>query len=442
MYNLLFLNIILKYQLRPNQFTMKIKYLLLPVLLLCSFFSYAQSNFKPGYVITAKGETIKGFINEKEWDSNPESINFKTSAANSNISNYTVNDLKYFEVTNSVGYERYSGPVSNDETNISRLPTGKDTSLKQRTVFLKIQQKGDKVTLYSFTDDIKTRYFITDHAAGTTYELIYRIYFIPELGVATHSDNEYVPQLYELAAKYNPSSEELKQEIEKATYKTPVLRKISRMINNMAVDNRHYETQSSFDFFIAAGISANKFKFGGELPFHNATDSKTTYSPTFSAGVNFYTNAKIGRAVFRAELMYWTSSNETMADLYYNQPDKPKIKYHFDQRNITAYPQFIYYLYNTNAIKFYGDIGITVSFAKYTQVISSTGTPASNNNLLSFDKNWLGFPIKTGLIVNKAFEVNISYAIPTTLNSDKTSGNYSIKQSNFKAGIYYHFLIN
>lgn len=422
---------------------MKIKHVLLLVPLLYPLLLKAQSNFKPGYIITIKGETIKGFINEKEWDSNPETISFKASASSSSVNNYTANDVRYFEITNSVAYERYSGPVSNDETNIARLPTGKDTSVKQRTVFLKVQQKGDKVTLYSFTDDIKTRYFITDHAAGTTYELIYRMYYIPELGVATHSDNEYVPQLYNLAAKYNPSSDELKQEIEKASYKTPVLRKISRMINNMMADNTHYETQSSFDFFVGAGVSANKFKFGGELPFRNADESKTTFGPTFSAGINFYTNAKIGRAVFRIELMYWTASNETIADLYYAQPDKPKIKYHFDQRNLTAYPQFIYYLYNTNTMKFYGDIGVTVNFPKYSQVITSGGTSASNNNLLAFDKNWLGFPIKAGVIINKAFEINASYAIPTSIHSgNETPGDYSIKQSGFKAGVNYHFSIN
>jgi len=422
---------------------MKIKHLLLLVPLLCPFLLKAQSNFKPGYVVTINGQTIQGVINEKEWDANPTIINFKTSLNGAEVKNYTPNDIVYFEITNSVAYQRYSGFVSTDETNISRLSRGRDSSKKQDVIFLKLQQKGPNVSLYSYNDAIKMRYFIADNKAGKTFELLFKQYFIPDMGPVTHVENEFIPQLYDLATKYNPSSVELKQEIEQASYKTPILRKISRMINDMAVDNTHYETPSSFDFFVGGGVSASKFKFGGELPFRNANDSKTTYGPTFSAGVNFYTNAKIGKAVFRAELMYWTSSNETMADLYYGQPDKPKIKYHFDQRNITAYPQFIYYLYNTNAIKFYGGIGVTVSFAKYTQVISSTSTSASNNNLLSFDKNWLGFPIRAGLIINKAFEVNASYAIPTTINSgDKISGNYSIKQSSFKAGINYHFSIN
>jgi opacity protein-like surface antigen len=422
---------------------MKPKCLLISLLILFSFFSKAQTNFKPGYVITINGQTIQGFINEKEWDANPTIINFKTALNGAEVKNYTPNDIAYFEITNSVTYQRYSGFISTDETNISRLSRGRDSSKKQDVIFLKLQQKGPNVSLYSYNDAIKTRYFIADNKAGKTFELLFKQYFIPDMGPITHVENEFISQLYDLATKYTPSSEELKQEIEQASYKTPVLRKISRMINNMSVDNTHYETLSSFDFFIGAGVSSNKFKFGGELPFRNASDSKTTFGPTFSAGINFYTNAKIGRTVFRFELMYWSASKETVADLYYGQPDKPPIKYHFDQRNITAYPQFIYYLYNTNAVKFYGGIGVTVNFPKYTQAVSSSATTSSNNNLISFENTWLSFPIRTGIIINKAFEVNISYAIPSSINSgSQTAGDYSVKQNGFKAGINYHFSIN
>jgi opacity protein-like surface antigen len=422
---------------------MKPKCLLIVLLILFSFFSKAQTNFKPGYVISVNGQVIHGFINEKEWDANPTIINFKTALNGAEVKNYTPSDITYFEITNSVAYQRYSGFVSTDETNISRLSRGRDSSKKQGVIFLKLQQKGPNVSLYSYNDAIKMRFFIADNNAGKTYELLFKQYFIPDMGPVTHVENEFIPQLYDLATKYNPSSAELKQEIEQASYKTPVLRKISRMINNMPEDDTHYETLSSFDFFIGAGASANKFKFEGELPFRNASESKTTFGPTFSAGVNFYTNAKIGRAVLRMEIMYWTASNETVADLYYGQPDKPKITYHFDQRNITAYPQFIYYLYNTNAVKFYGGIGVTVNFSKYTQLVSSSETISTNNNLLSLDKSWLGFPIRAGLIINKAFEVNASYAIPSSINSGgKAAGDYSVKQNGFKAGINYHFSIN
>jgi len=56
---------------------MKYFYLPLLLLLLFPFFASAQSNYKPGYVVTLPDDTIHGFIDYKEWDKNPEKISFK-----------------------------------------------------------------------------------------------------------------------------------------------------------------------------------------------------------------------------------------------------------------------------------------------------------------------------------------------------------------------------
>lgn len=41
---------------------------------------FAQINFKPGYVLTLQGDTIKGFIDYREWMSSSEYINLKTTS--------------------------------------------------------------------------------------------------------------------------------------------------------------------------------------------------------------------------------------------------------------------------------------------------------------------------------------------------------------------------
>ena len=46
-------------------FIMK-KYFLVTLLLL-PLLSIAQSNYKSGYVVTLKGDTLRGYINYKEW---------------------------------------------------------------------------------------------------------------------------------------------------------------------------------------------------------------------------------------------------------------------------------------------------------------------------------------------------------------------------------------
>jgi hypothetical protein len=39
----------------------------LALLLFLPFLSLAQSNYKRGYVITPKGDTLRGYIDFKEW---------------------------------------------------------------------------------------------------------------------------------------------------------------------------------------------------------------------------------------------------------------------------------------------------------------------------------------------------------------------------------------
>jgi hypothetical protein len=40
-------------------------------------FSWAQSNYKQGRVVTLQGDTLRGYINYREWPYNPEEFAFK-----------------------------------------------------------------------------------------------------------------------------------------------------------------------------------------------------------------------------------------------------------------------------------------------------------------------------------------------------------------------------
>lgn len=438
-----FFNIIFNYQLNPNQFAMKPKSLLISLLILFSFFSKAQTNFKPGYVITINGQIIKGFINEKEWDTNPADINFKTSLSAHESQNYTTNDINYFEITNSVAYQRYSGLISTDETNIARLAIGRDSSKKMDIVFLKLQQKGPNVSLYSYNDAIKMRYFIADNKAGKTFELIFRQYFIPEMGTATHNENEYVPQLYDLAAKYNPGSAELRQLIENARYNLSDLKKISQNINNLEVDNTNYGTSSSIDFFAGAGADATTYSFSGNGPFYDKIPNQTSVGPFVTAGFNFYPNASVGKFALRAEVLYTSSSYKTEVNLYYAQPDKPKATYRLKQHEIGFSPQVLYYIYNTKAVKVYAGAGFMVNLTSYSGNTTTNNADPSQVlvNVLVLDKRWLSYPVKAGLILNKKLEIALSYTFPSSITgiASTSTTNYSFKISSIKGGLNYHF---
>lgn len=59
----------------------------------------AQSIFRPGYIVGLKGDTLKGFIDVREWVSTPTSIKFKLSKDAEN-QKFAANDITAFSVTN------------------------------------------------------------------------------------------------------------------------------------------------------------------------------------------------------------------------------------------------------------------------------------------------------------------------------------------------------
>jgi len=85
------------------------------LLLFLPLFSLAQSNYKPGYVITVKGDTVHGFIDYKEWDKNPKNISFKNALNDSVAENFTSKNASGFAVTGSEYFKVFIVHISEDQ---------------------------------------------------------------------------------------------------------------------------------------------------------------------------------------------------------------------------------------------------------------------------------------------------------------------------------------
>lgn len=408
------------------------KLLMLSALLL-PLFTFAQSNYKPAYVVTTNGDTIRGEINQKEWFGNPKSVEFKGTTG---VKTYTADDISYFELLNSSIYQRYSGEISMDETNPSKLQTGVDSTKKQGVVFLRVEQNGPNVTLYSYIDAKKTRFFIADNKTGQVKELVYRIYYLPDHGVQTRSENIYIPQLYDLAIKYNPTSEKLKTEIENATYSFPDLKSISQKINNLTVDKKTYGGKPAWKFF--AGIAANSsvFTSDGRAKFRS-TKTTNSVTPAIAVGVNLYPNPSVGKLIVRGEIMVTGATYKNSVELYFNQPEKPKADFNVKEFLVIVNPQVIYNIYNTKTFKFYADAGLSYTFVKTTgNSIYNGYLKSTTDNYLSLSSGLISFPLKLGIVVNKNIDIYASYSSPAAITNSR---DYTINETSIKAGINYQF---
>lgn len=212
---------------------------LLFLIFLLPFFSVAQTNYQPGAVVNLKGDTIHGFINYREWGNNPKSILFKPESGAA-PNKFTANDVQSFSV--SVGYlaeyESYKGPISMDNVDIDKLMIGRDSSYKLDTVFLKVLQKGKNLTVFSYTDTYKVRYFINCNSSEQLKELVYRIYYnsAEENGSnRTSYENAFRSQLSSAAAKAGVLTEDLENDIAKAEYRENDILTIVSKINGISV---------------------------------------------------------------------------------------------------------------------------------------------------------------------------------------------------------------
>jgi hypothetical protein len=405
--------------------------LLLPALLL-PFFSNAQSNYKPGYIVTAAGDTLRGFINLKEWENNPRIINFKTSVSEKEGRNLGTKDITYFEATGLESFRRYIGPLNVDRTNISSLATGRDTSIIADSVFLKTVQKGSNVTLYTYVDNLKSHFFIADNQNGIPAELVYRIY--TDDG-KTVTENGYMRQLFALALKYNVSNDALKLRIERSDYNVSDLEDISRKINNNPKKDNEKITgkNKGTTFFVGIGLNISTIKSDNAFA-HFTSSTPTSYLPKVSAGFTVLANPNVGRLAFRAEVAF--TNNKYKATETYTGGT---YAYSFDQYTLSIIPQLLYHFYNTESFKFYGDAGASLNISRYkgnNGIKNADNTISETKNVLNLSKGWTSFPLKLGAIINKKFDVSITY-IPSAAFSESLA--YYVTATTVQAGINYNF---
>jgi hypothetical protein len=205
----------------------------LPLLLLfISATSFAQG-YKEAYAVTEKGDTLKGYIDHSGLDRNPRLVKFKQTGIGE-VQKLPISQIRSFAFTELEQYERHVVSISLDETSEHRLNSGRDTSAKIDTVFLEVLQTGKYVTLYAYTDDIKSRFYTSDATDKTPAELIFKLYYPAASGSynrETKSEASYKKQLSALALKNNMLGDDMKKAIDKAEYTQAAMQEVVGKIN-------------------------------------------------------------------------------------------------------------------------------------------------------------------------------------------------------------------
>ena len=417
------------------------KKLLLAIILL-PLFSNAQSNYKPGFIVNLKGDTIRGVIDYKEWDLNPNNIQFNDNRTPGKSETVSTDNATAFGINGFEYYQRFTLKVSQDQVDINKLPVKIDTAFLTNTVFLKTNSSGKHLTLYSYTDNIKSRYYILNAGETLPQELVYHAFYNSDESSSIQYINRFRIQLAYLAQKYNISTPGLQNRISEANYKEEDLVKIVQLINDNTSTGFSANNLWGTRWFVGIGANSSQIKF--KSTDVTSSTSKQTYNsssifPKITAGLDFFQNKNVQRLQFRAELSVTMNHyNITIA----NSGATPSTSnLNFKQINTALTPQIIYNLYNGPNLKFFLDAGTTFNFSAYNNYAFITSYSSSfpdnvMNKYPALSSFWISFPIRAGVAINKTIEINACYIPSSSLTKDAAQ---SINVTSYQVGINYLF---
>src|SRR5690349_3194646 len=279
---------------------------LLTLFFLTPILAFSQSNYKKAYFVNNNLDTIKGFINYKDVSLNPRQLSFR-AGENANTKVYGINEVAYFSIEGYQDFERHFVSISQNEINLEQA-TGTIPASTSDTVFLAVLLKGNPISMFSYTDRLKTRYYVKEAGQQSAVELLYQSDMNKTLPI-------FQQQLSSLAIKYGKLSDNVNIMIQHAAYTRTAIMNIIRQVNEQSHTDfaGAKEKKQKLRMFAGAGVNYNRLTYIGKniVTYESNTSSGpikyrdevsyTSYEPCFSAGFDLFTNADIQRVIIRNE---------------------------------------------------------------------------------------------------------------------------------------------
>jgi hypothetical protein len=125
---------------------------------LLTFAAAAQKNFVRGYYITASGDTVQRFIDDRNWVKNPDQIRVSDSPESSTFTTYSASDIKGFVLTNGDVFVSEIVQIDKSKENLNQMNIGDAPVIVTDTVFLRVLVR-DKLSLLFMEDENSKKHF-------------------------------------------------------------------------------------------------------------------------------------------------------------------------------------------------------------------------------------------------------------------------------------------
>lgn len=262
---------------------------------------FCQQNIKPGYIIDLKGDTVKGYINFRDWKVNPETIFFGSSPSTVNTA-YRPDQIKAFGVAGSI-YLSSIVQVNICPYNTKDLDFSSQPTLLIDTVFLEGLVLGNKCLYAYFSPLGRDNFYISENNSNNL--LVFQQYKKETNDLQNPfikmTNYKYIGQLL----IYFNDCPSLKSLIEKSRYTREDLVKLFTEYYKCSNGSPKYlipKEKNRDEAGVFLGFSSTAVKFKGDYDPY-LTKAKFSGSTDFTAGL-FY------NVVFSKNLAKWSIFNE------------------------------------------------------------------------------------------------------------------------------------
>lgn len=256
--------------------------LLLTCLFVFSPSVFSQENYLPGYVVKNDNDTVRGFVDYRNWGKNPDKIAFKQSLPDASVL-YQPADIREFKVKDEI-YVSGIVDIEVSPIQVGRLSENAQMILKADTAFLQTLVKGRKSLLY-YKNEAGREYFFIGSDSG--FELLqYKKYLKQVEGQHVVVENKkFIGQL----TLYLNDCAAILSKVPETSYNAVSLTKLFQHYYEHQSEDVLFQRnadKAKSNFGVVAGVSATGLKFESS-GFEYLVDGGYNSSTKFSAGL-FY----------------------------------------------------------------------------------------------------------------------------------------------------------
>jgi hypothetical protein len=394
--------------------------------------------YNKGFIVTTSGDTLSGFIEVKESDFNPVTIKFKPTM-DAEKRSLGIDDITYFSIDGIGQFKRYTVSISTYPIELKLLNVVSTYPPVEKAVFLRVLQIGRVISLFSFEDEVKIRFYATHDQAPLPQELVYRV-MRNDLKFAEAFS--FRDDLKFAAQRAGVLTKKLKGKIGSALYRESHLLKIVSEMNQVTTTDVPGRKKYGSGFVVGGGLAVSSLSYYKASVYNTEFSDHAKSSPSqnywVSVGFDLLKNPTVGATIFRAELIYSQVAFETKTFFQSFGGNRLDVVHRFSANTFTLAGSARFNFYNTASLKAFIAPGLKASFStydNYCQMAHTVGTSVDyfSNEYSTPKSPYCSASLQTGVIIRKRYELGVGYNVSQSLNQNRFVYRYVLHT--FQAGV-------